>query len=175
MDIIHATQQYCRLDLEKNPLPDAVFGLPCHDQCADGTYATVDRVKKEMICDSCPANTFSVGSGGIRIDGTMGAFAFHGEDGNVMPLRMDSSCLVHGSEAMEYSKDEDCEPWARTGTSLKAYEAYVSDVLVDFDLTYPVYFEDDGIVEFKYRKDSIGTPETTFGIFKFLIDGEVQM
>ena len=108
-----------------------------------------------MTCEKCPANTYSVGGGGIRIDGTMGAFGFHGEDGNVMPLRMESSCQIHASDAIEYYKDEDCIPWSRTGTSLKAYDAAVSDVLVDFDLTYPVYFEDEGTVEFKYRKDSV--------------------
>jgi len=68
-----------------------------------------------------------------------------------------------------------CTGWSRTGTSLKAYEASESDVLVDFDLTYPVYFDEEGSVQFKYRKDSIGTAQTTYGVFKFLVDGEVQM
>ena len=45
-----------------------------------------------MICAKCPANTYSVGAGGIRIDGLMGAFGFHGDDGNAMPLRMEQSC-----------------------------------------------------------------------------------
>ena len=51
----------------------------------------------------------------------------------------------------------------------------MSDVLVDYDLTYPVYFDEDGVISFKYRKDSIGSAETTYGVFKFIIDGEVQM
>ena len=84
--------QYCRVDEENVPPPKAVFGLPCHDECADGTYATVRPFTKEISCEQCPANTYSIGSGGIRIDGTMGAFGFHGEDGNVMPLRMEASC-----------------------------------------------------------------------------------
>lgn len=109
------------------------------------------------MCASCPANTYSVGGGGLRIDGTMGAFGFQGEDGNVMPLRMETSCKVHSNEFAEFLKDEDCKPWSRTGTSLKAYSAEISDVLVDFDLSYPVYFDEDGSVQFKYRKDSIGT------------------
>ena len=46
-------------------------------------------------CDQCPRNTYSVGKGGILIDGTMGAFSFGGDDGNVMPLRMEPSCQVH--------------------------------------------------------------------------------
>ena len=128
-----------------------------------------------MICDKCPANTYSVGRGGIRIDGTMGAFGFKGEDGNVMPLRMEASCQIHGNQLDDYMKNEDCVPWQRTGTSLKAYESMVSDVLVDYDLTYPVYFDEDGVISFKYRKDSIGSAETTYGVFKFIIDGEVQM
>jgi len=76
----------------------------------------------------------------------MGAFGFKGEDGNVMPLRMEATCQIHSNEHLEYLKDEDCLPWARTGTSLKAYAAMVSDVLVDYDLTYPVYFDEDGSV-----------------------------
>ena len=129
-----------------------------------------------MTCEQCPENTYSVGSGGIRIDGTMGAFNYIGEDGNAMPLRMEASCQVRGTYmGQEYYRNEDCVPWSRTGTSLKAYDSIVSDVLVDYDLTYPVFFDEFGTVEFKYRKDSIGTAETTYGVFKFLIDGEVQM
>ena len=48
-------------------------------------------------------------------------------------------------------------------------------MLVDFDLTHSVYFEESGIVSFKYRKDSIGTEEITYGAFKFLIDDKVQL
>ena len=80
---------------------------------------------------------------------------------------------MHPGNNNEYFyKNEDCLPWSRTGTSLKAYQSNVMDVLVDYDLTYPVYFDGEGSVEFKYRKDSIGTNETTYGVFKFLIDGE---
>jgi len=167
---------FCEADDEVAPLPKPVFGLPCHDICTDGTYATVDFNNKMIICDTCPANTYSVGGGGIRIDGTMGAFGYHGEDGNVMPLRMEQSCQVQASTADNfYYRDEDCLPWSRTGTSLKAYASSVTDVLVDFDLSYPVFFDEEGSVEFKYRKDSIGTAETSYGVFKFLIDGEVQL
>ena len=105
----------------------------------------------------------------------MGAFGFKGEDGNVMPLRMETSCQVHGGDILEYFKNEDCTPWTRTGSSLKAYDSLISDVLVDYDLTYPVYFTEQGVVTFKYRKDSISFMETSYGVFKFLIDGEVQM
>ena len=92
-------------------MPKSIFGLPCHDDCPDGRFATVDLVKRKMICDKCPANTYSVGRGGIRIDGTMGAFGFKGEDGNVMPLRMEASCQIHGNQLDDYMKNEDCVPW----------------------------------------------------------------
>lgn len=92
MDLRHESTQYCKMDLKSNPLPDPVFGLPCKDHCKDGRFATVDRKKKEMTCEKCPANTYSVGSGGLRIDGAMGAFGFDGEDGNAMPLGMETSC-----------------------------------------------------------------------------------
>ena len=106
----------------------------------------------------------------------MGAFGFHGDDGNAMPLRMEASCQIHsGTEEEKFYKNDDCTPWSRTGTSLKAYAAEMSDVLIDFDLTYPVYFDEAGSVAFKYRKDTIGTEATTYGIFKFLIDDYVQM
>ena len=60
--------------------------------CSDGKYAWIDFNTREMVCNTCPENTYSVGEGGIRIDGTMGAFSYIGEDGNVMPLRMEPSC-----------------------------------------------------------------------------------
>ena len=51
-------------------------------------------VTKKIICPKCQANTYSVGHGGLRIDGSMGAFGFKGEEGNVKPLRMESSCQI---------------------------------------------------------------------------------
>jgi len=77
-----------------NPLPKPIFGLPCHDHCPDGTFAAVDwkTRRSEYTCETCPSNTYSIGGGGILIDGTMGAFDFHRDDGNAMPLRMDVSC-----------------------------------------------------------------------------------
>lgn len=135
--------------------------------------------KAEYWCDQCPKNTYSIGEGGILIDGTMGAFSYHGDDGNAMPLRMEPSCLVHvtndsGTDKKQY-KNDDCTPWSRTGTSLKAYQADIDDTLVDFDLTYPVYFDDWGYIEFVYRKDTIGDKYSSYGIFKFLIDDIVQL
>ena len=46
----------------------------------------------------------------------------------------------------------------------------MSDVLVDFDLTYPVYFDEEGSIEFTYRKDSIGHDGANFGAFRFFVD-----
>lgn len=92
MDESKATTTYCQVDEKTNPLPEPVFGLPCHDKCPDGTFATVDPKTRSMDCQKCPANTYSVGSGGIRVDGTMGAFGYKGEDGSVMPLRMEATC-----------------------------------------------------------------------------------
>ena len=43
-------------------------------------------------------------------------------------------------------------------------------MLVDFDLTYPVYFEEEGSVTFKYRKDSIGSEAFSYGSFSFFVD-----
>ena len=89
---------------------------------------------------------------------------------------MEKSCKINSGTYDEYYyKDEECTPWSITGTSLKAYKANITDVLVDFDLTYPVYFDEEGSVEFKYRKDTIGTQEGTYGIFKFFIDDFIQM
>lgn len=116
-----------------------------------------------------------MGAGGIRIDGTMGAFGFKGDDGNAMPLGMSSSCQVHsGTDDFVYEKNDDCEPWMRTGSTLKAYDALVSDQIVDFDLTYPVYFESEGSVEFLFRFDSHEEYGQTNGLFKFFIDGDLQ-
>ena len=104
----------------------------------------------------------------------MGAFGGRKSDeGNHWPYLMEPSCQVL-SEGVQYWKNEACKPWSPTGTSLKAYSSHVSEVLVQYDLTYPVVFDEDGSVQFKYRKDSVGTEEDTFGVFKFMIDGEVQ-
>ena len=40
---------------------------------------------------------------------------------------------------------------------------------VNYDLTYPVYFDEPGHVHFVYRKDSLGGNEN-LSVFKFLID-----
>ena len=84
---------------------------------------------------------FSVGDGGILIDGKMGAFGFHSDVGGVMPLSMEASCQLKSikhEETREYKKDQFCTPWSPTNTSLKAYQADISDVMVSYDLTYPV-------------------------------------
>ena len=62
-------QSRCKVDESKNPTPKPVFGLPCQDTCSDGNYATIDPVSREMICKACPFNTYSLGEGGLRIDG----------------------------------------------------------------------------------------------------------
>lgn len=174
MDAHSKLNPYCEVDEDIFPLPEPVFGMPCKDSCHDGTYATVDAKNRRFECKKCPANTYSVGGGGIRIDGAMGAFGYHGEDGNVMPLAFEASCQVHGNQNDEFYKNEDCSPWSRTGTSLKAFESPVNGAVVDYDLTYPVFFDDEGTVSFKFRKDSYGTPGVINGVFKFMIDGVVQ-
>jgi len=97
-----------------------VFHLPCQDSCPDGTYADVDSKEKKLVCRKCRANTYSIGDGGIHIDGAMGAFGWLGEDGNKMPFEIQASCQVHGNSFKSYEKNEDCTPWSRTGSSLKA-------------------------------------------------------
>ena len=99
MDGQEVGKELCRVDETKNPIPKPIFGLPCHDKCKDGESASVslNQTKLDYYCDKCPANTYSIGGGGIRIDGAMGAFNFHGEDGNVMPLQMEESCQVHAT------------------------------------------------------------------------------
>lgn len=165
---------FCKIDEENAPTPKPIFSLPCHDNCPDGSFASVNRETKEMICEQCQKNTYSVGSGGIRIDGTMGAFGFHGEDGNVMPLRMELSCQVTSANGHIFKRNNGCTHWSKTGTSLKAYESSIDNAFVDFDLSYPVFFDELGTVEFKFRKDTIVAGDTEYGEFKFLIDGVEQ-
>ena len=107
----------------------------------------------------------------------MGDWLHHGDEASSMPLRMEKSCVIRDSgTGHEFPPNFGCEPWTVTETSLKAYAAYVNDVLVDFVLTYPVYFQKEGSVEFKYRKESIGKGDfMTFGAFKFEIDGVPAM
>ncbi len=53
---------------------------------------------------------------------------------------------------------------------MKAYQASATEVFVNFDLTYPVYFDEVGSVHFKYRKDVVSGNENV-SVFKFMIDG----
>ena len=97
--------QYCKVDEHTSYLPLPFFGLPCVDECPDGTYATLSHKTGQFTCDTCPANSYSIGSGGIRIDGTMGAFGGRkGDDGNRMPFLMQASCQVLG-DVTEFSKE----------------------------------------------------------------------
>ena len=170
-----AVTPICREDKDTNPLPRPIFGLPCRDSCYDGEFATIDLDTMEMVCDPCPSNMYSIGNGGIRIDGTMGAFSRMGDDGSRMPLRMSQSCKITSPGYEELKKNEGCTPWTITGTSLKAYQSSYSGVTVDFDVTWPVYFDDVGSVEFKYRKDTIATDTHAYGVFKFIIDDQIEV
>lgn len=91
-----STTQYCSSDHgEAEELPLPIFGLPCRDKCPEGTYATVSHQSRQWECLDCPANSYSAGHGGIRIDGTMGAFGGgKGETGNHWPYLMEPSCQV---------------------------------------------------------------------------------
>ena len=164
---------YCRVDEDQYPLPKPVFDLPCHDTCQDGEQFNVDLETWQPICDDCGVNTYSVGGGGIRIDGAMGAFSSSDVEGNSMPHRMNLSCKINSPGYPSLKHGDQCTPWTKTGTSLKAYHSSLDNVIVDFDITYPVYFETSGSVSFKYRKDSIGNAENINGIFKFLVDDDI--
>ena len=85
----------CTPDESVNPVPEPIFGLPCRDKCEDGTYATVSHIDRQLICEKCPMNNYSIGMGGRRIDGQMGAFSLDKKEfGNAMPLRMEASCKI---------------------------------------------------------------------------------
>jgi hypothetical protein len=138
------------------PLPEPFFDIDCRDTCKDGEEIKVDPVKRKLYCAPCGVNSYSVGGGGILIDGRMGDWASRGDIGSSVPLRMDMSCKVHDlTYSKEYEKNYYCEPWSVTGNSIKAYRGHITDTIVEFDVTYAVYFETEGYVEFKYRKDGV--------------------
>ena len=60
---------------DSKPLPDPILDIPCIDDCYDGEEATITSDFKSLKCTICPENTYSIGQGGMRIDGQMGAFA----------------------------------------------------------------------------------------------------
>ena len=157
------------------PVPQPLFDLTCHDHCPDGTFANISFETGDYSCQPCEGNTYSIGRGGIRIDGTMGAFNFHGDEGSKMPLRMSLSCKLTSPGYEYFDHKVGCTEWTRTGTSLKAYQATYTNVTVDFDITYPVFFDDVGTVEFKYRKDTVGGAGSYNGIFKFMVDDKVML
>jgi len=44
----------------------------------------------------------------------------------------------------------------------------MTDVYIDFTVTYPTYFMEEGNIELKYRVDA-----TNLNVFKFIVDGEI--
>ena len=53
----------------------------------------------------------------------------------------------------------------------------MSDVLVDFELSYPIFLEEEGSISFKYRMDSsalIGDIGFSYSNFQFIIDDITQ-
>ena len=76
-------------------MPEPTFGLPCHDKCKDGEEVKYYAPEQQLFCGPCSSNTYSVGSGGILIDGRMGDWLYQADEGSGMPLRMDLSCRVY--------------------------------------------------------------------------------
>jgi len=110
----------------------------------------------------------------------MSGFMTVSEVGMGMPLRMSKTCKVYrGGNLVQKGEKELCEPWTETGYSLKAWKGMETNTLVEFDLTYALMFDTEGIVEFKYRKDGVehfgATNTETSGSFKFLVDGVVKI
>jgi hypothetical protein len=67
-----------------------------------------------------------------------------------------------------------------TGNSIKAHKGHLNDTIVEFELTYALYFKTEGYVEFKYRKDGtseLGMIESDYllGSFKFSIDDNIVL
>jgi len=45
----------------------------------------------------------------------------------------------------------------------------MTDVYIDFTVTYPAYFMEEGNIEVKFRVDA-----TNLNVFKFIVDGEIE-
>ena len=79
------------------------------------------------------------------------------ENGGAMPLRMSHTCKVHKldkeEQGISFELNRYCTPWTTTGFSLKAFKGELHNTIVEYDVTYAVYFDTEGYVEFKYRKD----------------------
>lgn len=75
-------------------------------------------------------------------------------------------CLVNEFNFWGY--DETCN-WEVTEESIKSSKFDKINSEVAFIITYPIYFESQGGVEFKYRKDSLKSFFNN-GEFKFVID-----
>jgi hypothetical protein len=119
-----------------------------------------------------------VGSGGVMIDGLMGDWQIVGDEGSAMPLRMDKFCKVYDMQdvVVNYEGEDFCDPWSVTGSSLKAYKADLDNTIVEFTLRYAVFFETEGFVQFKYRKDGVnhlGLDIPLGDVFTFKIDDEI--
>jgi hypothetical protein len=47
-----------------------------------------------------------------------------------------------------------CTPWQPTSKSIKASDSEAYDTFVAFKMTLNYYFENEGEIEFRYRKDT---------------------
>ncbi len=73
---------------------------------------------------------------------------------------------------MQWIQDVNCDRWASTGKSAKAFNSSVYNTYAAFELQIPAFFvREDSTVEFKYRKDTQKTGYTN-GEFKFYVDDE---
>ena len=97
--------QFCRVDEGIHPTPQPIEDLPCVDGAQDGEHAVPDIAAREIFFDKCPRNTFSVGGGGILIDGKMGAFGYRRDDGFSMPLEMESSCQIKAMKSEDDARE----------------------------------------------------------------------
>ncbi len=64
-----------------------------------------------------------------------------------------------------------CTPWTATSKSIKAGETEVHDTFTAFKLSLSYYFEDDAVIEFKYRKDTL-KDNMINGEFKFIVNNK---
>lgn len=64
-----------------------------------------------------------------------------------------------------------CVPWTATSKTIKAYETQVFDTFTAFKITLSFYFENEGEVEFRYRKDT-KRGQMNNGEFKFIVNNE---
>jgi hypothetical protein len=127
--------------------------------------------ERKQVCSSCKGNTFSV-NGGFLIDAKM-----DDQDHLQAKIAKHFKIFCQHLNFEDNSLSEDCETWSSTGNSLKTpqgLKAQADQGISQYVISYSDTFLYNGMVEFRYRANTMISGNVTNGLFAFYVDGVNQ-